>query len=282
LHAPTYLALMVRNARAALAGLVGGCMLAACPAAAQAPPGKQACIDAYDSAQVQGELGRLLAARESLTFCGSAACPDKMRAQCSTELRSLQTRIPSIVLPPSDAAARQIWLDGAPVRAHAGEPIDVDPGMHKLRVQSPQHAAVEQQFEIAPGQQRKAVALPEPGAGDASAPRGPHSTRMSHPALVWGLAGVAALAAGSFAYFGLTGRSEYLQLKDTCAPSCTEDEARASHTKMVIADVSLGVSAAALAAALLVFGFDRASASEPSVGVGLVPGAAAAAMRWVF
>jgi hypothetical protein len=154
--------------------------------------------------------------------------------------------------------------------------------MHKLRVQSPPRAAVEQQFEIASGQQRRTIVIRPPTADEPGVSHASRATRMRHPALVWGLAGVAAVAAGSFAYFGLTGRSEYLQLKESCAPNCAEGEAAAAHRKMVIADVSLGLSAAALAAALLVFGFDRAPVSEPSVGVGLLPGGAAAAVRCVF
>jgi hypothetical protein len=245
---------------------------------------KQACIDAYDSAQVQGEMERLLAAKESLRYCASDACPDKMRQQCAAELSALQARVPSFVLtgPAAQDPSVQVWLDGAPVQLRPGEPLEVDPGMHKLRVQAPGRAAVELRLELAAGQQRQQLRLPAPETAPSAPPVAAGPSRVRHPALVYGLAGMAVLAAGSFGYFGLTGRKEYLRLKDTCAPNCTESQSGAAHTNLVLADISLAVSAASVAAALLVYGFDRTPVPQPFVGVGLVPGGAAASMRGAF
>jgi len=59
-------------------------------------------------------------------------------------------------------------------------------------------------------------------------------------------AGVGVLALSSFAYFGLKASSDTSTLRETCAPHCNEQDVDAVRTKLVVANVSLGVSIVAL------------------------------------
>jgi hypothetical protein len=86
------------------------------------------------------------------------------------------------------------------------------------------------------------------------------------PVLSYVAAGVGAAALASFAYFGLSGRSEYFDLKSSCGPDCTKSNVAPAHTKLVIADASLGVSVVALGIAVYAF-FTRPSVTDPAAPV---------------
>ena len=67
------------------------------------------------------------------------------------------------------------------------------------------------------------------------------------PALVVG--GIGVLALGSFAIFGLGGKSDVNNLENTCKPHCAESDVDKARTKLIIADISLGVGIVALGVA---------------------------------
>jgi hypothetical protein len=88
-------------------------------------------------------------------------------------------------------------------------------------------------------------------------PPSPRAPRRSEagavPATAWILGGVAIAGLGSFAFFGLSARSELADLRSSCAPDCAPSSRDAAHDKAMIADVSLGVAlVATLAAAVIV------------------------------
>ena len=98
------------------------------------------------------------------------------------------------------------------------------------------------------------------------------------------LGGVSAAAAASFAYFAISGLSQLNQLEQ-CKPNCSRSDVRDVRTKYLLADVSLGVSAVALAAAG--YFLWRASPEQPvvsgsvSLDVVAAPQAAGLSLRWV-
>jgi hypothetical protein len=61
--------------------------------------------------------------------------------------------------------------------------------------------------------------------------------------------GISALGLGSFAYFGLSGLARRNQL-DVCGQHCQQSDIDYARTHFTVADVSLGVSAIALGAAI--------------------------------
>ena len=61
------------------------------------------------------------------------------------------------------------------------------------------------------------------------------------------------LALGSFGYFGLTSKSDLTKLRTDCAPYCAEAQLDDVKSRMLIADVSLGVGIVALGVAAVLF-----------------------------
>jgi hypothetical protein len=62
-------------------------------------------------------------------------------------------------------------------------------------------------------------------------------------------AGVGVLALSSFAYFGLAAQSDATDMRNTCKPNCPADRVDAARSKLVVANVSLGVVIAAFGVA---------------------------------
>jgi hypothetical protein len=70
------------------------------------------------------------------------------------------------------------------------------------------------------------------------------------PAGAWVLGGVGLAAMGVFAYFGATGLSDSNTLHTTCSPGCTDAQVQPVRTKLIVADVGLGVGVLSFAAAI--------------------------------
>ena len=94
--------------------------------------------------------------------------------------------------------------------------------------------------------------------------------------------GAAGLA--SFTYFALSGRSDHSDL-ERCKPDCTESDVNSVHTKYLIADISLGVSVAALGVAAYLLLVDQPSDPPEKAGVSVDLGASKQSallnVRWV-
>jgi hypothetical protein len=71
------------------------------------------------------------------------------------------------------------------------------------------------------------------------------------PAIV--VAGLSAVALGTSAYLGLTGRQELSDLRSSCAPSCTDAQVGPVRTRLTASDVALGVGLVGAALAVYLF-----------------------------
>jgi hypothetical protein len=78
------------------------------------------------------------------------------------------------------------------------------------------------------------------------------------------LGGVGVAALGSFAAFGILGKNQLATLHETCGAThtCAEADVDAARTKLIVADVSLGVSVVALGVATVLFFTQGAKAKE--------------------
>jgi hypothetical protein len=77
--------------------------------------------------------------------------------------------------------------------------------------------------------------------------------------------GVALLALAGGAYLGLQGTREADQMRGTCAPDCAKADVDAARTKLVAANVSLGVGIGAAAVAAILW-FTGSSSPPQSTG----------------
>jgi len=255
---------------------------------------KAACVSAADAAQQLRSDGKLRDARAALLVCAREACPGIVRADCAQWLSEVEAAIPTLVVRAQDTHGRElgdvrVLLDETALSSTLdGLPIAVDPGEHTLvceRAGSKQYREVivlhtgEKNHVVSATLQDVDAAVP-PGA--LTPPRPARSTWRTTTAA--GLAGLGVVALGTFAYFGISGRSDVAHLRSSCAGHCAPDEVDAARNKLILADVSLGLSvAASAAAAWLFFGapaLPKSTApSARSLAVGPVAGGVAAV--WV-
>jgi hypothetical protein len=244
---------------------------------------------------------KLLAARQAYRECvADPGCPGVVRAECETALAELKTAIPTLLISVldeqrHDVVAATLKVDGRPV-ALDGQPLELDPGPYELVASGPatsttmQVVAVENEANRQVELMLKALPLSnsEPGQGPdagqesalAAPPQGPRSRVPSYV-----LGGVGAAAAASFAYFAISGHSQLSNQLEKCKPTCSRSDVRDVRTKYLLADVSLGVSVVALAAAG--YFLWRAAPERPvasgsvSLDVVAAPQVAGLSLRWV-
>ena len=96
-------------------------------------------------------------------------------------------------------------------------------------------------------------------------PPPPPPVQVSHglPAATYFFGGLGIVALGSFGYFGYRGKTDADHLRSTCVPGCTPSDVSAVHTKLLVADVSLGVGIVSLLAATF-FALHRSASSNPA------------------
>jgi hypothetical protein len=236
---------------------------------------KAACVAASDQAQTLRDEGKYRLARTSLGECARDACPTIVRKECERWLGELDAAQPTLVLGArdprgNDVAGTRVLMDGAPlVERLDGRPVAVDPGEHVFRYEAPGAASVEQrvvvrvneknrtltailmQQQVQPGAASAAAASSSSSSsspGDAAAPAD-GTRRAPVPVITWVLIGVTGLAAGSFAFFGISGENDIANMRATCAPNCAQSQVDSARLNLNLADVSLGVGVASLVTA---------------------------------
>lgn len=240
----------------------------------------QACATAYEQAQVQRRKGQLNAARKSLIHCVRDVCPAFLRQDCSQWLNEVERAVPSIVVEARDSAGQDrpdatITIDGVTVQLTDGKSVTLDPGPHSLHVEAPGLTPAALQIVVREGDQRRriGVTLVRP-------------TTRPVPALSWVLAGAGVVAIGVGAGFGIRGLSDRAALDDRqCKPSCPSSEVDSIRTSYWVADVSLGVGAIALGAALWLYVARPHKSEAPRTeraGLSLRPSAGGGSVAFVF
>lgn len=230
------------------------------------------CPSSSEEGQRLRDKNRYSDARAMFRACSQPSCPAIVRKDCAKWLSEVDETQPSIVIAAQDAAgadlsAVKVLVDDRQVATKAdGSPIVVDPGEHTLRVEAPGHAPLTQRLVVRVSEKNRLVRVVfQDGAKAAPpAPVGPPrpSTEASAPAsssssgslvLPLVLTGVGVLALGSFGYFGLTSKSDLSKLRTDCAPFCDQSQLDDVKSRMLIADVSLGVGIVALGVAAVLF-----------------------------
>lgn len=262
-------------------------------AAAAAPPEglaaqKQACADDSEQGQELRDQGKLLAARERFLACAAEACPPIVRKDCADWLDDLDERTPTIVLDARDPAGKDLTdvrvLEGGRVLAASldGKAIPLDPGEHHLRYEWSGAPAIEERVVLREGERRRRLtvrfAAPAPAAPEMPAPLAPPPRPLPLAPLVLG--GVALAGGAAFAGLAVSAKADYEDLDATCAPRCTSDVIEPVRTKLILANVSLGVSVVSLGVATFLWlerpADPRAKPRTTAFAVAPLPGGAAA------
>jgi hypothetical protein len=239
----------------------------------------EACASAYSRGQEERLAGRLYSARSAFQVCSDAACPAAIASDCRRWTSEVEKDLPTIRVRVTDThgvAIHSVWLssDGVEIpSAQLMQPIIVEAGPHTLHFEAPGYQALDLQASLRPSDREQPVnAVLRPLAASTTTPSAP-----SRQAVPLTLAALGTIAFGTSLYFGLSARSQYDDLKASCAPNCAPAQADSVREKALISDVALLGSALAVgAAAWLYFG---ASKDRPRAALNLEPHVDGAALR---
>lgn len=272
-----------------LFGLCSALSLVWLPAAAADV--KRECIDASTAGQTSRDAGQWLEARAQFLRCASDACPAVVRSSCSQWLSDVEGLIPSVVIRAADAHDLDItdgtaMVDGVPVPLD-GKPVSLDPGPHSIVVKTPSGLHLEKKVLLAAGERSRLIelratepftpapALPTPAARLAPLEATPADASSASPSSIgpWVLGGTSLVALGSFTVFAIAAKNQLNRLQATCSPSCSADQTAAGKRDAGIADISLGVSVAALAGAVTwaLLNGSTAEQAAPAAQLSLAP-----------
>jgi hypothetical protein len=231
---------------------------------------KAQCISAYEQGQKLKQESKLFDARRQLLICTREVCPELLRTDCEQWLKEVDQTMPSVVIAAKDPKGTDITevrvvIDGKEAAERLdGKAIQLDPGDHVLVFEHAGEKAEERKVLIREGEKHRVIHITfgaqSKGGGEPPADHG-----RPIPALTWVFGGLGVVALGSFAYFGLKGKSEADSYQQ-CKPYCSQSDIDATHTKLIVADVSLGVGVVSIAVAtyLLVARPGARSSGRPS------------------
>lgn len=216
---------------------------------ARAADMKKECVAAYESAQVLRKDRKWKEALEPLEVCSQSKCPGVVRKDCVAWKKEITTNMPTVIFVVRDTSGNvvkdvRVLVDGKVVREELDDaPVTVDPGDHLFRYEQKGAEPIEQSVEIRSGDKDRRLsvtmtALPPPPP--------PSAPPYRPPVFVYVLGGVGVAGIAAFAALGTLGKSERDDLAATCAPACSDDDVSSVRTKLIAADVSLGVGVAAL------------------------------------
>jgi hypothetical protein len=254
---------------------------------------KLECLEAYEGGQRDLRSGRLLAAQQKLRLCASASCPSAMHEDCSAWLEQAEEQIPSVVVEVGEHAGAlddlAIQIDERIIAAtSAGRAVQLDPGVHQLRVTAEGYQTFELSFTAREREKNRSIPVKLLPLETSDAPNSSVASGNSRPVLtvpVIASGSVALLGGAAFAFFGKRGRDADREL-DACEPTCDKDATRQIRRDYLIANSSLGVGAAAALSTALFYVFRPPSRSDESslsrLRVDWAPGVAAASYSGRF
>jgi hypothetical protein len=253
---------MIPRAATTSAALLGAALLALSAAVHAAPVAKQQCIASAESGQQLRSSGRLREARQAFGACTASACPAVVRRDCGRWIDEIDAATPSVIVKLEDdtgheVADGRVLVDGAVVkRGSEGRASPLDPGVHKF-VWAREDGNVEQELVIREGEHNRVVILRVPRSASASGPENAdRSTSPTTPSpLPWVVGGIGlALVAAGGVFWGI-GLNDRSNLESSCAAAhrCLQSDVDASHTKLVVGDVLLGVGAVAVVSAVIIY-----------------------------
>jgi hypothetical protein len=248
-------------------------------AGVDASPAEEAtdrCIDTHTKSQQLERDDKFLESRAALLECSAESCPGAIRADCVRWLEDLQDRIPTVVFHANKRGQAvsdvQLYVDDTLVfRRLEGKALELNPGVYRVRFSPPgPAAAIEQELIVSQGDRLRDVSVELMPAPIAEAPVERVMERPI-PTITYVLGGIGIAAAISGGAWGVSSWSASGDLDATCAPRCDSDLVDVARRRALIADVSWGVSAAALiGAAASYFLRPEVAADSPQVDVAVI------------
>jgi hypothetical protein len=261
---------------------------------------KQQCLTASDQGQSLRDEGKYRRAREAFTTCSRPVCPPIVQHDCVKWLADLEATSPSVVVNAkddtgNDLTAVKVTVDGAPLASTLdGRPVLVDPGEHAFRYETDGFPPVEDRVVIHSGEKSRVLTVQfGTPAGGASASGGAASSGEAPKggggggtgSSAWVFAGIAVVAFGTEAYFGLSGLSDRSNLENGCGKTqtCNPSDVDSVRTKFTVADIALAVGIVSAGLSAYFFLTHRAEPSQSAhVDFAPLPGGGAATLGGRF
>lgn len=264
---------------------------------AHARPNAQQCIDAHATGQKRRIASDLVGAEESFLICSDSACPRVVRADCGPWLKEVRAQTPSIVVAVRTASGDDItraslYIDGKKVAERVdGLPLQLNPGVRRLRVVSADHDPVEKELTVRAGEQLRAVdvtihtpdePMSEPDTRRAPPTRDDAANASGPPigAVLVGVAGLGFATVGGYVLFD--GLRDHDDLSDACkqASDCgtpaRDAEFDDNNGDIVLGQVLAGTGLGLVAISLIWWSSSGSPDSTAAIGVQPIRGGGAA------
>ena len=225
----------------------------------------QTCAAAAEQAQAARDEGKYRRAREQLLVCSRDACPGPIKKDCSEWLGQIDNVAPSVVFiardGDRDVTDVKVTMDGVSLTERLdGKAVSVDTGEHVFKFERG-GVVKEEKVLVGAGQKGRTisvnfgsvVAKPPPPPGGGPDPKPVRSDSGSSMVPIYVLGGVGVLGLASFTIFGISGKSDVSDLRDTCDGHCAESDVDKARTKLIVADISLGIGVVSLGVAAYLF-----------------------------
>lgn len=264
--------------------------LCAAPARAQGEPsGRErikACLADHALGQELRADGKLLESREAFMRCAQEQCPKRAITDCAQWYEQLQVQIPSVSLRvTADGESRadvDVYIDDVLVAEElTGKSIEVDPGVHRLRVVLDGYSPFQRELVMSEGDRfmviEVAFSSPQPPALPEPPPE--PLTHRPTPAATYVFVGIGGAAALAGAVLALRADAMRSELERECAPDCSKARVDELRTRALLTDIAWGTSLVSLATAVgfYVLRPEKPLDDDARFDVALLPGGGAAA-----
>jgi hypothetical protein len=211
--------------------------------------GTDACLAAYEKSQQLKQEGKLAASREQLVQCVQPTCPTLVKKDCSQWLAELDASTPTIIVNARDGEGKdvlnvRVLVDGAVLLDKLdGKPHAIDPGVHQFRYEREGAEPIEESIVIQEHEKNRVITAKiapsaQPGV---AAPASSVVVTPRSPVAGITLLGVGVAGAAIFGVLAASGQHDVNEMHNTCAPSCEQSRVDSAKTKILVANVSLGV-----------------------------------------
>ena len=275
----------VRATRTMFVGAMLGAATLATVEPAQAGP--KECISAADEGQKLRDDGKLTAARDKFIMCAAKACPGAVAKQCSQWLIDAEHDTPTVTFRAIDEQGKEtlavrVLIDGVAVaQSIDARALSVDPGEHTVRFELASGQGVEDKVLVRPGEKNKMLELSfqpkaPPPAAKSVAPVTPVTPvedggGFHVPVLGWVGLGIGVAGGIMTAVFAISANHAESDLRSKCAPICDPSEKSSIDTKIVLANVGLGVGVVGLGLAVVTTVLANTGTKAPAKAATVTP-----------
>lgn len=262
---------------------------------------RKACISAADDGQKLRDDGKLKDARDKFITCADKACPAAISKQCADWVGEVDHDTPTIAFRAKDASGKEIFdvqveIDGQPIGGITPKATAADPGSHKIRFNRADGTSVEETFLLRPAEKDRIIELTFKGPAAPVGPSTPPPPIITpppasggggggfrFPALAWVGLSVMVVGGVGTGVFAVMANSDENKLRTTCAPFCNPSDQSSIDTKIILANVSLGLGIAGLGLTVIstiVANVGKKEAPPATSGLVVAPLPNGAALGW--